>query len=52
MGELRDLAELASVHKPMQLIEPSPNSGKLRQRWDDAVSRSREWIPALSALDF
>jgi glycerol kinase len=52
MGGLISLTELASVHRPAEVIEPSANSEKLRERWDDAVSRSREWIPALSALDF
>jgi glycerol kinase len=52
MGELDSLAELAAAHQPARVVEPSDNSARLRERWDDAVSRSREWIPALSALDF
>jgi len=33
-------------------VDPLGNSHDQRQQWKEAVSRSRAWIPDLSALDF
>lgn len=35
---------------PLEIHQPSRSD--LRDRWQDAVERSRGWIPSLSALDF
>jgi glycerol kinase len=42
--------DIAEAWRPRQVVEPT---GSLdRTQWADAVSRSRGWIPDLSALDF
>ena len=43
--------ELAQLWEPAQVVEPRPSYAD-RERWRDAVSRSRAWIPALSELKF
>jgi glycerol kinase len=42
--------DLDGEWQPIEVIESRPSS--LRDRWSDAIERSREWIPGLSALDF
>ncbi len=49
-GQWSDVRALADVWQPIEVIDPNPSS--LRDRWSDALERSREWIPGLSALDF
>lgn len=42
--------EIADAWRPSRVVEPG---GQLdRERWHEAVQRSRRWIPDLSALDF
>jgi glycerol kinase len=42
--------DIAEAWRPRQVVEPT---GTLdRAQWAEAVSRSRGWIPDLSALDF
>lgn len=49
-GTWRDLAEAASAWSPAATVEPT---GSLdRERWAEAMRRTEEWIPELSALDF
>ena len=43
--------ELAQLWEPAQVVEPRPSHAD-RERWRDAVRRSRAWIPALSELKF
>jgi glycerol kinase len=52
VGELATINELGALYQPAATVEPSPRSVSMRDRWNDAVDRSKEWIPALSALDF
>jgi len=42
--------DLDGEWQPIEVIESRPSSP--RDRWSDAIERSREWIPGLSALDF
>ena len=42
--------DLADEWRPIEVIEPRASA--IRDRWSDAIERSREWIPGLSALDF
>jgi glycerol kinase len=49
---LANLEDLGALYQPARTVEPSARSGSMRNRWADAVDRSKEWIPALSALDF
>jgi glycerol kinase len=49
-GLHRDVGELAATWAPRVRVEPA---GRLdRDRWRDAVSRARRWLPELSAVDF
>ena len=43
--------ELAELWEPAQVVEPRPSYAD-RDRWKDAVQRSKAWIPALSELKF
>lgn len=49
-GVWSSVRDLDGEWQPIEVIEPRPSS--LRDRWSDAIERSREWIPGLSALDF
>jgi glycerol kinase len=52
-GALADTAEVAATFVPATVVEPGPASDpERRRRWQEAVRRSRGWIPELSALDF
>jgi hypothetical protein len=42
--------EIVATWRPGQRVEPGASSN--RERWQEAVARSRKWIPDLSALDF
>jgi glycerol kinase len=44
--------DLATLWNPSMVTTPSPPSADFRQRWHDALRRSREWHPDLSALTF
>ena len=44
------LDEATSTWRPSQTVRP--NSQLDRAQWHEATSRSRNWIPALSSLDF
>ncbi len=44
------VGDLADEWRPIEVIEPRISA--IRDRWSDAIERSREWIPGLSALDF
>jgi glycerol kinase len=49
-GTWSSLDDVAAVAKPRLVVEPS--GPDRRGRWKEALSRSRRWIPELSALDF
>lgn len=49
-GTWRDLAETARSWTPAATVEPT--AGLDRERWAEALRRTEEWIPELSALDF
>jgi glycerol kinase len=50
VGIWPDLAHAVATSSPSDRIEPKAPLD--RDRWHDAVKRSRGWIPELSALDF
>jgi len=50
IGAWASLDEAAAAGQSARTVEPA-NPAR-RDRWADAVARSREWIPELSALDF
>lgn len=49
-GEWRDLPTACASWTPAAVVEPAGTTD--RDRWREAVSRARGWIPELSALDF
>lgn len=51
-GQWSHLTEACSTLSWANTIHPLGNPGVSRQQWSEAVSRSRSWIPDLSALDF
>jgi glycerol kinase len=44
------LREATNTWKPAQIV--SPDKELDRAQWHEAISRARNWIPALSSLDF
>jgi glycerol kinase len=46
------LEEACAALSGAQTVEPLGEPGLSRQQWSEAVSRTRSWIPDLSALDF
>ncbi len=46
------LAEAVSTLTWASTVAPLGAPGVSRQQWAEAISRSRAWIPDLSALDF
>jgi len=42
--------DLPELWRPKQVVEPARSTD--RDRWAEAVSRARAWIPDLSSLDF
>lgn len=51
-GQWSSLSAAADVLTWTETVEPLGDAGPARQQWKEAVSRSRSWIPDLSALDF
>lgn len=51
-GQWSHLSEACSTLTWAATVHPLGNPGVSRQQWSEAVSRSRSWIPDLSALDF
>ncbi len=50
VGIWADEDEVAEAWAPRAVVEPT---GRLdRDRWKEAVSRARDWIPELSSLQF
>ena len=50
VGHHEAVADLARTWMPRARVEPR---GTLdREQWRDAVQRTRQWIPALSGIDF
>jgi glycerol kinase len=50
VGHHASVDELATTWKPRATVEPERELD--RDRWRDAVERSRSWIPELSGIDF
>jgi hypothetical protein len=50
LGHHTSVDDLASTWEPRSITEP--NGTLDREQWQDAVRRAREWIPALSGVDF
>lgn len=44
------LSQATNTWKPAQIV--SPDKALDRAQWHEAISRARNWIPALSSLDF
>jgi glycerol kinase len=52
-GDWRSFDDIAAAWRPAGRVEPDPASTLVsRERWHEAVTRARGWIPDLSALDF
>lgn len=51
-GQWSHLDEAISTLRWAKSVDPLGNSELGRQQWAEAISRSRSWIPDLSALDF
>jgi glycerol kinase len=51
-GQWSHLEEATNAISGATLVAPLGTPGISRQQWGEAVSRSRSWIPDLSALDF
>lgn len=54
-GTWSGLDDVAAAWKPSHIVEPRPETqtgAASRDRWRDAVERSRRWYPELSAIDF
>jgi glycerol kinase len=49
-GVWDSMDDLAATWSPRVRVEPGPATD--RDRWRDAVERSRKWFSDLSALDF
>jgi glycerol kinase len=54
VGVWSQLADAERLWHPARLVEPDPSFDRptARSRWQDAVARSVEWHPELSALQF
>jgi glycerol kinase len=50
VGHHASVDDLATTWKPRAVVEPGRPLD--RDRWKDAVERSRRWIPELSGIDF
>ncbi len=50
VGHHDSVDDLATTWKPRATVEPGRPLD--RERWNDAVERSRRWIPELSGIDF
>jgi glycerol kinase len=54
-GVWDDVDETAALFRPARVVEPGASDAArsaTRERWLDAVERSRSWVPELSALSF
>ena len=53
IGTWSSISDADELWRPATRVEPSPTSATAttRARWADAIERSREWHPDLSALD-
>ena len=51
-GQWSHLEEASETLRGARTVEPLGEPGLSRQQWKEAVSRTRSWIPDLSALDF
>lgn len=51
-GQWSHLEDAANAISGAKTVEPLGNPGLSRQQWEEAVSRTKSWIPDLSALDF
>jgi glycerol kinase len=47
-----DMEEIAATWHPARVVEPRPRSGAARERWREACTRARGWVPELSAIEF
>jgi glycerol kinase len=52
VGQWSTLEEAANAISGARTVDPLGEPGVSRQQWSEAISRSRAWIPDLSALDF
>ena len=50
VGAWESLAQAVATWKPARVVEP--NAVLDRDQWQQAVTKARGWIPALSSLDF
>lgn len=52
-GEWQSFDDIAGAWRPAGRTEPDASSTlSSRERWQEAVTRAKQWIPDLSALDF
>jgi len=51
IGVWSEVDELAQLWEPAQVVQPRPSYAD-RDRWKEAVERSKAWIPGLSELHF
>lgn len=52
VGQWSHPADAATHLAGVRTVDPLGSPGVSRQQWSEAVSRTRSWIPDLSALDF
>ena len=52
VGTWDSFDDIAATWSPAAVVEPRTVSADHRDRWNDALSRSREWYPELSAINF
>lgn len=53
VGVWGDITDAEALWQPSRVVEPAADSRSgERDRWHEAVTRARGWIPELSALDF
>lgn len=52
VGQWDDLGSATAHITGARVVEPSGESSPSRAQWAEAVTRTRSWIPDLSALDF
>ncbi len=50
-GTWGSMDDIAATWRPAAVVEPSTAQSK-RDRWKDAVARSKGWLPGLSAINF
>lgn len=52
VGIWDDVAQSCELWEPSRTVNPAADRRADRDRWNESISRSRAWIPELSALDF